>query len=335
MNLSTDYLGMKLRTPIVPSASPLSEDLDNIKRMEDAGAAAVVCYSLFEEQIRLERYELHHHLTAGTESYPESLTYFPEPTEFKSGPATYAEHIARAKAAVDIPIVASLNGCSLGGWTDYALKIEQAGADALELNIYNIPTDMEQDAAGVEQAYIDILSAVKAQVTIPVAVKVSPYFSNFANMAKRLDNAGANALVLFNRFYQPDIDLETLEAVPNVLLSTPMAIRLPLRWIAILHGRIAANLAATSGIHRASDALKMLMAGADVTMLCSVLLRRGIGHIAVIEREMREWMEQHEYDSVKQLKGSVSQKNCPDPSAFERAQYMRAVTVPAEIFARG
>jgi dihydroorotate dehydrogenase (fumarate) len=334
VNLSTTYLGMKLRTPIVPSASPLSEDLDNIKRMEDAGAAAVVCYSLFEEQIRLERYELHHRLTAGTESYPESLSYLPEPPEFKAAPAAYADHIARAKAVCGIPIIASLNGCSPGGWTEYAFQIEQAGADALELNIYNIPTDMEQDAAGVEQACIDILRAVKAHVTIPVAVKLSPYFSNFANMAKRLDNAGANALVLFNRFYQPDIDLETLQVAPSVLLSTPMAMRLPLRWIAILHGRILANLAATSGIHRASDALKMLMAGADVTMLCSVLLRRGIGHIAVIEREMREWMEQHEYDSVQQLKGSVSQKNCPDPGAFERAQYMRAVSLPAESFAQ-
>jgi dihydroorotate dehydrogenase (fumarate) len=330
MNLATDYLGMKLRTPIVPAASPLSEDLDNIKRMEDAGAAAVVCYSLFEEQIRLGRYELDRRLLAGTESYPESLTYFPEPRSFKSGPASYAEHIARAKAVVDIPVIASLNGFSLGGWTDYAQQIEQAGADALELNIYRIPTDMDQEASSVEQGYIDILGAVRTRVTIPVAVKVSPFFSNFANMAKRLDEAGADALVLFNRFYQPDIDLETLEVAPNVLLSTPMAMRLPLRWIAILHGRIKANLAATSGIHRATDALKMLMAGADVTMLCSVLLRRGVGHIAVIEREMREWMEQHQYDSVEQLKGSVSQKHCPDPSAFERAQYMRAVTVSQE-----
>jgi dihydroorotate dehydrogenase (fumarate) len=326
MNLSTDYLGMKLRTPIVPAASPLSEDLDNIKRMEDAGAAAIVCHSLFEEQIRLERYELEHQLFAGTESYPESLTYFPELPTLKSGPASYAEHLARAKAAVGIPIIASLNGCSLGGWTDYAQQIEQAGVDALELNIYRIPTDMGLEASSVEQEYLDILKAVKARVNIPVAVKVSPFFSNFANMAKRLDETGANALVLFNRFYQPDIHLETLEVTPNVLLSTPMAMRLPLRWIAILHGRLRASLAATSGIHRATDALKMLMAGADVTMLCSVLLRRGIGQIAVIEREMCEWMEQHQYDSVEQLKGSVSQKNCPDPGAFERAQYMRAVS---------
>ena len=217
MNLATDYLGMKLRTPIVPAASPLSEDLDSIKRMEDAGAAAVVCYSLFEEQIRLERYELDRCLLAGTESYPESLTYFPEPRSFKSGPASYAEHIARAKAVVDIPVIASLNGSSLGGWTDYAQQIEQAGADALELNIYRIPTDMDQEASSVEQGYIDILSAVRTRVTIPVAVKVSPFFSNFANMAKRLDKAGADALVLFNRFYQPDIDLETLEVAPNVL----------------------------------------------------------------------------------------------------------------------
>ncbi len=334
MNLSTDYLGMKLRTPIVPAASPLSEDLDNIKRMEDAGAAAIVCYSIFEEQIRLERYELEHQLLAGTESYPESLTYFPEPRTLKSGPASYAEHLARAKAAVGIPIIASLNGCSLGGWTDYAQQIEQAGVDALELNIYRIPTDMELEASSVEQEYLDILKAVKARVNIPVAVKVSPFFSNFANMAKRLDETGANALVLFNRFYQPDIHLETLEVTPNVLLSTPMAMRLPLRWIAILYGRLRASLAATSGIHRGTDALKMLMAGADVTMLCSVLLRRGIGQIKVIEREMCEWMEQHQYDSVEQLKGSVSQKHCPDPGAFERAQYMRAVS-SFEITAQG
>lgn len=327
MDLSTTYLGMKLRTPLVPSASPLSEDLDNIRRLEDAGAAAVVLHSLFEEQLRLERYELHHQMTQGTESYPEALTYFPDPPGFQVGPEAYLQHIARAKEAVRIPIIASLNGSTLGGWTDYACRIQQAGASALELNIYAIPTDLDLSAANVEQTYVDILKAVKSVVDIPLAVKLSPFFSNFANMAKRLDDAGADALVLFNRFYQPDIELETLEVTPNLLLSTPMAMRLPLSWIAILHDRIGANLAATGGIHCGTDVLKMLMAGADVTMLCSVLLRHGIPHLEVIEREMHDWMEEHEYDSVLQLQGSMSQKNCPDPSAFERAQYMRAISI--------
>ena len=325
MDLTTTYLGLKLRTPLVPSASPLSENLDNLRRMEDAGAAAVVLHSLFEEQVRLERYELHHHLTHGTESYPEALTFFPDPPLFHVGPETYLRHIARAKESIRIPVIASLNGSTLGGWIDYARQIEQAGADALELNIYWIPTDVEMGGAQVEQTCLEILKAVKSAVSFPVAVKLSPFFSNFANMAKRLDMAGADGLVLFNRFYQPDIELETLEVTPNILLSTPMAMRLPLSWIAILYDRIGANLAATGGIHHGTDALKMLMAGADVTMVCSVLLGRGIGHLPNLEREMREWMEEHEYDSVAQLQGSMSQKNCPDPSAFERAQYMRAI----------
>lgn len=326
MDLTTTYLGMKLRTPLVPSASPLSEEIDNIKRMEDAGAAAVVLYSLFEEQLQLERLELHHHLTYGTESFAESLTYFPEPEEFHLGPEGYLNHIRKAKAAVDIPIIASLNGTSIGGWTEFARQIEQAGADALELNVYYIPTEMDLDGARVEQTYLDILKAVKSAVKIPVAMKLGPFFSNLANTAKRLDDAGVNGLVLFNRFYQPDIDLETLEVRPNVLLSTPQAMRLPLRWIAILYGRIKANLAATSGIHDAKDVLKMLMAGANVTMLCSVLLRNGINHLRTIEQELRQWMEAHEYESVRQMLGSMSQKHCADPSAFERAQYMRALT---------
>jgi len=326
MNLTTNYLGFKLRTPFVPSASPLSEKLDNIKRMEDAGASAIVLHSLFEEQLRHDRHELQYYLDQGTESYPEALSYFPEPPEFKVGPEAYVEHIAKAKAAVEIPIIASLNGSTFGGWQTYARQIEQAGADALELNIYSLPTDPDRSAEDIEDSYLTILASVKGQVKIPVAVKLSPFFTTFARFARRLDRHGANALVLFNRFYQPDIELETLEITPNVLLSTPMAMRLPMRWIAILHGRIGANLAATSGIHRATDALKLLMAGADVTMLCSVLLRRGIDHIRVMEREMREWMEEHLYESVEELKGSMSQKNCPDPSAFERTQYMRALT---------
>ncbi|MEI8289180.1 MAG: dihydroorotate dehydrogenase-like protein [Verrucomicrobiota bacterium] len=326
MDLTTNYLGLKLRSPLVVSASPLSEDIDNIKRMEDAGAAAVVMYSLFEEQLRQDRLELNQNLQQGTESYAEALSYFPEPDEFKLGPEEYLKHIAAAKKATRIPIIASLNGSSTGGWTEYAKQIQKAGADAIELNIYYIPTDLNLTGTEVELTYLEILKSVKANVTIPVAVKLSPFFSNFANMAKRLDQAGANGLVLFNRFYQPDIELESLEVKPNILLSTPMAMRLPLRWIALLHGRVNASLAATSGIHRASDALKMLLVGADVTMLCSALLRHGIPQITAIERELTAWLTEHEYESVSQLKGSLSQKKCPEPAAFERAQYMKALT---------
>jgi dihydroorotate dehydrogenase (fumarate) len=326
MNLSTQYLGMKLRTPLVPSASPLSDNLDNVKLMEDAGAAAVVFHSLFEEHIQNERQELHPHRTHGTESHGEALTYFPELDELTVGPETYLNEIAAAKAAVAIPVIASLNGSTLGGWTDYAKQIEQAGADALELNIYWIPTDPELGAVEVEARYLEILEHVKAVVSIPIAVKLSPFFSSFAHMARELVRAGASGLVLFNRFYQPDMDLETLAVSPNILLSTPMAMRLPLRWIAILRGRVHADLAATSGIHRAEDVIKMVMAGADVTMLCSVLLRRGIDHIRVIEHEIKEWLQAHEYDSLEQLKGSMCQRSCPDPEAFERAQYIRGIS---------
>jgi len=325
MDLSTNYLGLKLRTPLVVSASPLSEEVDNIKRLSDAGAAAIVLYSLFEEQLRQDRLELNEHLQNGTDSFAEALSYFPEPDEYRLGPEEYLKHIAAAKKAVNIPIIASLNASSNGGWTSYAKQIQQAGADALELNIYYIPTSLELTGTEVELTYLDILKAVKAEVTIPIAVKLSPFFSSFANMAKRLDQAGANGLVLFNRFYQPDIDLETLEVKPDILLSTPMAMRLPLRWIALLHGRINASLAATSGIHRASDVLKMLMAGADVTMLCSTLLRHGIPKITAIERDLIIWMKEHDYKSVRQLKGSMSQENCAEPAAFERAQYMKAI----------
>jgi len=326
MDLSTTYLGLKLRTPLVPAASPLSEEIDTIKEMEDNGASAVVLYSLFEEQLRQESVELASHLQHGTESFAEALTYFPEPEQFRLGPEEYLKHIAKAKQAVRIPIIASLNGSSVGGWTQYAKGIQEAGADALELNIYYIPTDVNLTSVQVEQNYLDILKAVKSAVSIPVSVKLSPFFTNFANMAKRLDEAGANGLVLFNRFYQPDIDLENLEIKPNILLSTPMAMRVPLRWIALLYGKLRTSFAATSGIHRASDVLKTLMAGADVTQLCSTLLRHGVRQISVIERDLVAWMEEHEYKSVTQLKGSLSQKNCADPSAFERAQYMRAIS---------
>ena len=244
MNLTTNYLGLKLRSPLVPSASPLSEEIDSLKQMEDAGAGAVVLQSLFEEQLRLERFELNRSLTEGTESFPEALSYFPEPEEFRVGPEEYLDHVVNAKKAIDIPVIASLNGSTLGGWTNYARQIQSAGADAIELNIYYIPTDPEITAEQVEQNYVDVLKSVKSVVTIPVSVKLSPFFTNFAHTAKRLVDAGADGLVLFNRFYQPDIDLESLEVTPNLLLSTPMAMRLPLRWIAILHGRLQASLAA-------------------------------------------------------------------------------------------
>jgi dihydroorotate dehydrogenase (fumarate) len=287
-------------------------------------------HSLFEEQLRRDRHELQFYLEQGTEGFAEALTFFPEQAEFKVGPEAYLDHIARAKAAAHIPIIASLNGTTFGGWMKHARQIEQAGADALELNIYRVPGDASRAADEIENECLTIIASIRAQVKIPVAVKLSPFFTNFAHFARRVERAGADGLVLFNRFYQPDIELETLEISPNILLSTPMAMRLPMRWIAMLYGRVGANLAATSGIHRATDALKMLMAGADVTMLCSVLLRRGIEHLKVIEREMREWMEEHEYESVEQLKGSMSQKNCPEPAAFERAQYRRALaTYPA------
>ncbi len=324
-DLSTTYLGLQLSTPLVASASPLSQEIDGIRRLEDAGASAVVLYSLFEEQLRQESFELEHHLREGTNSFAEAASFFPQPDEFRLGPEGYLNHIRKAKNAVTIPIIASLNGPTLGGWAKYAKEIEQAGADAIECNIYFIPTNPDTAGYDVEKTYIDILREVKISVHIPVAVKVSPFFSNMANMAKRFDDAGANGLVLFNRFYQPDINLDELEIQPNVLLSSPQALRLPLTWIGILYHRIRASLAATSGVHGPEDVVKLLMVGADVTMLCSTLLRNGIGHLEKIEDGVRAWMEEHEYESVQQMKGSMSQIRCPDPSAFERAQYMKAV----------
>jgi dihydroorotate dehydrogenase (fumarate) len=332
MKLATNYLGLKLRTPLVPSASPLSEKIDNIKRMEDAGASAVVFHSLFEEQLRPANHPVRYASSNGGEFSSTAISDFSDEPQFKIDPELYIEHIAKAKAAVRIPVIGSLNGSTFGGWQRYARQIEQVGADAIELNIYSVPTDPERTAEDIENEYLTILTSVKGLVKIPVAVKLSPYFTNLARLARSLDRNGANALVLFNRFYQPDIELETLEVSPNMLLSTPMSMRLPMRWIALLYGRIGANLAATGGIHRATDALKMLMAGADITMLCSVLLKKGIDHIRVIEREMAEWLEEHEYESVEQIKGIMSQKNCPEPNVFERAQYMRGLTTyPANV----
>jgi len=325
IDLSTSYLGLNLASPLVVSASPLSRDVDGICRLEDAGASAVVLYSLFEEQLRQEEADLNYHLAAGTESFAESLTYFPQPSEFHTGPEGYLNHIRKTKASVKIPIIASINGSTLGGWTKFAAEMQRAGADAIECNIYNIPTDPNISSADVENSYVEIVRAVKSVVTIPVAVKLSPFFSNFANMAQRFDAAGADGLVMFNRFYQPDIDLEELEIRPNVLLSSQQALRLPLTWIGILYGKVKASLAGTSGVHTAEDVVKLLMLGANVTMLCSSLMRHGINHLRHVERELREWMEEHEYESVRQMQGSMSQQRCPDPGAFERAQYMRAV----------
>lgn len=325
MDLSTKYLGMQLRTPLVASASPISHEISSIRHLEEAGASAVVLHSLFEEQLLQRDPDAEHHPNGGIESVPEPSAYFPKAVEFRTRPEDYLNHIRKAKEAVDIPIIASLNGATLGGWAKYARQIEQAGADAIECNIYFVPTRMGVPGTEIEQTYIDIVREVKISVQIPVAVKLSPFFSNFANMAKRLDQTGADGLVLFNRFYQPDIDLEELEIKPNVLLSSPHEMRLPLTWIGILYGRIRASLAATSGVHGPEDVIKLLLVGADVTMLCSTLLRNGISHLRLLEGGLQEWMEQHRYESVHEMQGSLSQLRCPDPGAFERAQYTRAV----------
>jgi dihydroorotate dehydrogenase (fumarate) len=310
MDLSTTYLGLKLRTPLVVSASPLSQEIEQIKQMEQAGAAAVVLGSLFEEEI---------------ETGPGS-------DAFRVGPETYLKHIATAKRSVKIPIIASLNCSTLGGWISYARKITEAGADALELNIYKIPARASVTGKVIEETYIDTVRTVRAATKIPLAVKLSPYFSNFANMAASFDALGVDALVLFNRFYQPDIDLEKMEVAPNLTLSTPADMRLPLRWIGILFGEIRANLAATSGIYQAHDVIKLVMAGADATMLCSALMRYGIQHIQRVEMEMAVWLEQHKYNSLGEIKGVMSQKNCPDPGAFERAQYVRGLSSYTSLF---
>lgn len=325
MDLTTTYLGLSLKNPIVPSASPLSRELDTVKQLEDAGASAIVMYSLFEEQLQFEQKELNHFLNHGAESYAEALSYFPEAEEYHLGPEQYLKHIQEIKQAVDIPVIASLNGVSTGGWIEYAKKMQQAGADALELNVYYIPTNPKLTSADVEAIYVDILRAVKSEVTIPVSVKLSPYFTSMMHMAHKLQEAGADGLVLFNRFYQPDIDIENLEVFPNLLLSTPQEMRLPLRWIAMLYGRVDLDFAATTGIYTSEDVVKMLMAGANVTMMCSALLRHGVGRVTEVLNGLRVWMEEHEYDSVKMMQGSMSQKACPEPSAFERANYMKVL----------
>ena len=323
MTLATNYLGLILKNPIVASSSPLSHDVDSIRRLEDAGAAAVVMYSLFEEQITFDSFYIDYYLTSGTNSYAESLNYFPEMESYNVWPDEYMNLIRRAKEAVDIPVIGSLNGVSTGGWTDYAALMEEAGADAVELNVYYIPTNEDLKGTDIENIYLEILREVKRSVSIPVAIKLSPYFSSTANMAKRLVDEGASGLVLFNRFYQPDIDLETLEVVPRLVLSNSTELRLPLRWVAILYGRLLADLAITTGIHTSQDVLKALMAGAKVTMMASELLQNGIRRINVILDEMRHWMNEHEYESVAQMIGSMSQQHCAEPAAFERANYMK------------
>jgi dihydroorotate dehydrogenase (fumarate) len=323
IDLSTTYLGLRLKNPVVPSASPLSQKLDGIRRLEDAGAGAIVFYSLFEEEIEGQSHLIDHYLNVGTDSFAEALSYFPNMERYNVGPDAYLRHLNNAKRAVDIPIIGSLNGTSKGGWVHYARHIQEAGADALELNIYHVPTDLYASAYDVEERYLEIVRAVKSQVSIPVAVKVGPYFSSFGNMALRFAQAGADALVLFNRFYQPDLDLEQLRVTPNLILSTSQELRLPLRWLAILYGRVPVDLALTSGVHTDEDVLKGLMAGARVTMMASELLHNGIGRIGEILEGVRMWMEEHEYESVTQMQGSMSQINVAEPEAFVRANYMK------------
>jgi dihydroorotate dehydrogenase (fumarate) len=308
MDLTTNYLGLSLRSPLVPSASPLSEKIENIRAMEQAGAAAVVLHSLFEEQVEA--------------SAPE----------FRVDPNTYLGNVAQAKRAVGIPIVGSLNCSTLGGWISYARRITEAGADALELNIYRIPTRPDVTGTTVENIYIETVRSIRAATKIPLAVKLSPYFSSFANMAISLDDLNVDGLVLFNRFYQPDIDLEKMEVTPNFTLSTPADMRSPLHWIGILYGKLRASLAATSGIYQAQDVIKLVTAGADVTMLCSALMRHGIAHIQRIEMEMVAWLEQHGRKSLQELKGMMSQQNCSDPAAFERSQYIRGLSSYTSLF---
>jgi len=325
-DLTTTYLGLTLRTPLVVSSCPLCESVDNIRRMEEAGAGAVVLHSLFEEQINIESELLDRYLSHGAECYAEALSYFPDLTAYKLGPEEYLEHIHRAKSAVSIPIIGSLNGVTPSGWIRYAKAIEQAGADALELNIYYIPTDPNLTGADVERRYVELVRAVKENVTIPVAVKLGHFFTAFANVAKQLEEAGADALVLFNRFYQPDFDVERLEVVPTLTLSRSDELLLRLHWVAILYGRIRADLAVTGGVHTVYDVVKAIMAGAAVAMMASALLTYGIGYIRTVLADLTRWMEEHEYDSLRQMRGSLSQRRVAEPAAFERANYLRVLS---------
>jgi dihydroorotate dehydrogenase (fumarate) len=326
IDLSTTYLGLKLKNPLVASSSPMCADVGNVRRLEDAGAAAVVLHSLFEEQIEIESEELDRSIAATSDVSAESVTQLPEMTRRVMGPDAYLSHIARCKEAVKIPIVASLNGATRGGWLHFAKQMEQAGADALELNIYYIPVDPAVSGEAVERQYVELVQAVRAEVRVPVAVKLGPYFSSMANMAGKLDAAGASGLVLFNRFYQPDFDLEALEVVPNLILSNSHELLLRLNWIALLYGRVKADLALTGGVHSASDVLKAMMAGAKVAMLTSALLKRGITYLDTLATELLVWMGEHEYDSIRQMQGSMSRNAVPQPEAFERANYMKVLS---------
>jgi dihydroorotate dehydrogenase (fumarate) len=326
VDLQTNYLGLELKNPLVASASPLSEKVESVQALEEAGIAAVVMYSLFEEQIIHESMELDHYLNRDTDSFAEAITYFPEVGgRYALGPEVYIEQIKKLKAAVNIPIIGSLNGVSTGGWIDYAQKIEQAGADALELNLYYLSTDIDLSSAELETAYATLVRNIRTKVDIPLAIKLSPSFTALPNFAKRLADAGADGLVLFNRFYQPDFDLEELTVVPNLILSTSDELRLPLRWIALLYGKIDVDFALTTGVHKATDVLKAMMAGAKVTMMASVLLKKGPGQAAKILNKLTEWMEENEYESIQQMQGSMSHQAVAEPAAFERANYMKVL----------
>jgi dihydroorotate dehydrogenase (fumarate) len=325
MNMTTRYMGLRLKNPLVASASPLSETLDGIRRLEDNGAAAVVMFSLFEEQITHDSAALEHFMRLGTASSSEALSYFPEIRDYDVGPQQYLDLIRKATEAVDIPIIASLNGVTERGWVTFARQMQDAGASGIELNVYYIPTETFKSGAEVEQQYLDVLSSVKANVSIPVAIKVGPYFSSFADMACQLEEAGADALVLFNRFYQPDFDIETRTVVPSLALSRPDEIRLPLLWISLLYGRVSASLAATTGVHSPVEAIKYLMAGADVVMSTAALLQQGPPFFARLLAEMTTWMEQKGYTSISQMRGSMSQQSVMDSSAFVRSNYIKVL----------
>jgi dihydroorotate dehydrogenase (fumarate) len=326
VDLTTTYLGMKLKNPLVASASPLSEKVETVKKLEEAGIAAVVMYSLFEEQIIHESLELDHYLTQGSYSSSEAVTYLPEAGRYILTPEVYVNRLKKLKQAVKIPVIGSLNGVSTGGWIQYAKKIQDAGADALELNIYYLPTDASLTGAELEKAYGKLVSDVCKSIKIPVAVKLSPFFTSIPNIARQMVEAGAKGLVLFNRFYQPDLDIENLKVAPNLILSTSSELRLPLRWIAILHGRIQADFALTTGIHTTEDVVKGVMAGANVTMMASELLQQGVGRAAEIQAGLENWMAEHEYVSIQQMRGSMSQKAVAEPAAFERANYMKVLS---------
>jgi len=326
VDLSTTYLGLNLKNPIVAASSPLTQKPEKARELESAGVAALVMHSLFEEQIVRESLKLHEDLSRGTESYAEALTYLPTFGQYTIGPETYLDTLRKIKRAVNIPVIGSLNGVSTGGWIEYARKIEDAGANALELNIYYLATDPNQTSNDLENAYVTLVSEVRKQVHIPIAVKLSPFITALPNFARRLEDAGANALVLFNRFYQPDFDLEELEVVPNLVLSDSNEMRLPLRWIAILHGRVQIDLAMTGGVHTGTDVLKAIMAGASATTIASELLQNGVRRIPEMLAEITSWMEEHEYVSIRQMKGSMSQGAVAEPSIFERANYMKVLS---------